>query len=362
MKQSIAIIGGGVAALAFAICYKKLGHRVDIYERHPLSGREGLGFIMLENGVKALTNLGLYQQATQAGYPLTHCQIRDKTNKNLLNKEIPGSFATTRKAFIDILLGQIPPEWLHFGYHFSHFEWHKSGQANYAVFDNGEKIAADLFLGCDGAKSQVREQIFPNAPVSKIKVQELVSVVEDSTLVQALNHHFIKYKNKSGGLAAGLVPANNNKVVWFIQYDIQKYHITADTAQSKREFALQTLKDWPQYIQRLLAHTDFTNSHIWKTRYLYPLSRFHYNNVVLLGDAAHALLPFTSQGVNSAMEDAIKLAKQLNNNQVEHLPMVLQQYSAVRKYRVEQYLMQGIKLQDEFLAKHHQQQKIPFAF
>jgi len=362
MKQSIVIIGGGVAGLAFAIYYKKLGHRVDIYERQSLSGREGLGFIMLENGVKALTTLGLYQQSTQAGYPLTHCQIRDKHNKTLLNEEISGSFGTTRKAFIDILLAQIPTEWLHFGYQFSHFEWHKSGHAKYAVFDNGEKITADLFLGCDGANSQVREQVFPNAPVSDIKVQELVSIIDDPTLVQALKHRFIKYKNTSGGLAVGLVPANKHKVVWFIQYDVQKYHINANTAQSKREFAYKTLTDWPQYIQRLLAHTDFSHSHIWKTRYLYPLSRFHYNNIVLLGDAAHALLPFTSQGVNSAMEDAIKLAKQLNNNLAEHLPMVLQQYSAVRKYRVDQYLLQGIKLQKEFLAKHHQQQKIPFAF
>lgn len=317
---------------------------------------------MLENGVKALTTLGLYQQAVQSGYPLNQCKIRDTNNQELLCESILGSFGTTRKAFIDILLNEIPDDWLHFGYHFSHFEWDAGGQASAAIFDNGEKIKAELFLGCDGARSSVREQIFPNAPVSEIKVQELVSIVKDPTLVQALNHHFIKYKSNDGGLAVGLVPADNETVVWFIQYDVKKHHIAEKTALGKREFAYKTLSNWPHYIQRLLAHTDFSHSHIWKTQYLYPLPRFHYNNVVLLGDAAHALLPFTSQGVNSAMEDAIKLSKQLNNNFAEHLPMVLQQYSAVRKYRVEQYLTQGINLQNEFLANHHDKQKIPFAF
>ncbi|MCK5896199.1 MAG: FAD-dependent monooxygenase [Cocleimonas sp.] len=362
IKKSIAIIGGGVSALAFALHYKKLGCRVDIYERQPISGREGLGFIMLENGITALKTLSLHKKFIASAHSLRKCQIRNEHNKHLLSKSLSGSFGTTRKAFIDIFLKEIPSDWLHFDYHFSHFEWDKTDKATAAYFTNGKKITADLFLGCDGANSTVREQIFPNAPVSETKVKELVSIVNAPALVSSLKHNFIKYKSSNGGLASGLVPASQEKAVWFIQYDIKKYRTPNNTPQQKKEFAHNILKNWPKPLQYLLQHTDFSQSHLWETHYLYPLPRFYHNNVVLLGDAAHTLLPFTSQGVNSAIEDAIELANLLSKAKKNELPLALHTYNIKRKNNIKKYLAEGVKIQEEFLSKVDHKQKIPFAF
>jgi len=362
MLKNIAIIGGGIAGLAFAVYYKKLGGRADIYERSPISGREGLGFIMLENGLKAMSSLGLLTNVSQAGYPLESCSILDSNENTLINETLIGSYGITRKAFVEVLLAQIPSQWLHFDHSFSHFIFDDEGYAKTAIFDNKLSISADLFLGCDGGNSAVRAQIKPNAVRSKIKVQELVSIVENPLLVTAMDHRFTKYKCLNGGLAAGVVPASKNSLVWFIQFDVNKYDLSDSSVQGKINFANNTLHHWPNPIQQLIKCTDFSRSHIAKSSYLEPLERYHRNNVVLLGDAAHALLPFTSQGVNAAIEDAIELAKILSKSKKGFLNVALEHYSVMRKPILEQFLRQGIALQEEFLLPHKANQKIPFAF
>ncbi len=359
MRQRIAIIGGGIAGLAFAVYYKNLGGRVDIYERSARSGREGLGFIMLENGIDAISKLGLREEFLRLGYPLKNCEILDHFGNHINDEPFTESYGVTRKAFVDMLLNHIPEDWLHFEHQFSHFEWDRQGKAYRAYFENQTFVEADLFIGCDGANSKVRRHLFPNAQRSQVKVKELVSIVESPDIYSELENKFVKYKHLDGGLAVGMLPASNKKIVWYIQYDAKKFLLT--TA-SKKIFAEQNLKNWPSIVQRLIEHTNFDFSHIWQTSYLNPLDNFHKNNVVLIGDAAHALLPFTSQGVNSAIEDAVQLIELLEHTQPGFTTMAMKRFSLERKRILDDYLKQGIDLQNEFLSPHHESQKIPFVF
>ncbi|MET1255549.1 FAD-dependent oxidoreductase [Aliikangiella maris] len=369
MAQKIAIIGGGIAGLAFAVYYQSLGGEVDIYERSSKSGREGLGFIMLENGLNAMQGLGLRNHVKHNGFPVEHCHIRDNFNNLLINQSLPGSYGITRKAFVDILLEKLPQDRIHFDYEFSHFEWqgdnsnstNQSSEARCAVFTNGKKVSADLFIGSDGAGSPVRKQIFPQATRSSVKCKELVSVVKAPDLVSQMNQTFTKYKSLDGGLAVGTVATSEDTIVWFIQFSTEKYD--EQLAQlDKQSFAETLVGDWPPLIQSLIRQTDFNQSYLALSAHLNPIEQFFAGNVVLMGDAAHALLPFTSQGVNSAIEDAIELARTLQNTKAGYSAVALAHYSSVRRNIVNQYLAQGIALQEEFLAPHQADQKIPFAF
>ena len=46
----------------------------------------------------------------------------------------------------------------------------------------------------------------------------------------------------------------------------------------------------------------------WALHDLAPLERWHTDRVVLMGDAAHAMVPHQGQGANQTIEDAIALA------------------------------------------------------
>lgn len=363
MTQRIAIIGGGIAGLAFAVYYKKLGGRVDIYERSAKSGREGLGFIMLENGLKAMEGLGLREEAVKAGFPIEQCNIVDDEGQLLIEGGLEGSFGITRKNFVDVLLNEIPADWMHFDHEFSHFEWHEdeSQGAKAAIFANGNRVEADFFIGSDGAGSPTRRQIFPEATRSDVKCKELVSIVDDPALVKELNQTFVKYKSLLGGLAVGTMPAGDDTVVWFVQFSAERYDNLLEQT-DYRTFARELVGSWPEPIHNLIEKTDFSRSYLALSAYLNPMPRYHKGNVALMGDAAHALLPFTSQGVNSAIEDAIELANSLKDIRPGYGAVALEHYSVVRKAVVEKYLDQGIALQEEFLSPHQSEQKIPFAF
>ena len=59
--------------------------------------------------------------------------------------------------------------------------------------------------------------------------------------------------------------------------------------------------------------------------------------IALLGDAAHAMLPFAAQGAGMAIEDAAVLAKCLGATQNEggpSIPAAMQRYARLRRPRV----------------------------
>src|SRR5262249_16692992 len=64
-----------------------------------------------------------------------------------------------------------------------------------------------------------------------------------------------------------------------------------------------------------------------------PLQTWQRGRVVLLGDAAHGMLPHHGQGANLTIEDAITLAELLNTRGVEEFDDAMQCYQTLRRAR-----------------------------
>ncbi|HEU5294244.1 MAG TPA: FAD-dependent monooxygenase, partial [Burkholderiaceae bacterium] len=64
-----------------------------------------------------------------------------------------------------------------------------------------------------------------------------------------------------------------------------------------------------------------------------PLPRWTDGRITLLGDAAHAMLPFFAQGAAQAIEDAEALAHCLRGRDRDALPAALLRYEALRRPR-----------------------------
>lgn len=87
------------------------------------------------------------------------------------------------------------------------------------------------------------------------------------------------------------------------------FELVVSKMDAKEEESAQLRKMFEEYI----AVADMTNSHVWKPINSDLPERLHAKNAVLTGDAAHPLLPFTSQGTSMALEDSIVLADLLGN-------------------------------------------------
>ena len=70
--------------------------------------------------------------------------------------------------------------------------------------------------------------------------------------------------------------------------------------------AVDAFAGWHPAVTEMVGATDVGAR--WALHDLAPLERWHTDRVVLMGDAAHAMVPHQGQGANQTIEDAIVLA------------------------------------------------------
>ena len=102
----------------------------------------------------------------------------------------------------------------------------------------------------------------------------------------------------------------------------------------------------------MLRANDFGKTYIWHTRDFDLLPAFHKENVVLIGDAAHLTLPFTSAGTTNAMIDAKVLADCLD--QFTDREEAFRAYYRLRSGVIAEHIRLGRELRQRFLLPEKQ--------
>jgi len=143
-------------------------------------------------------------------------------------------------------------------------------------------------------------------------------------------------------------------MVWFMQFDSLRFpppYSRDAGSQEWRDFVQKLTVEWACPIAYLPAVTESRNMHAWCPLDTDLIPYFHQKNLVLAGDAAHPLSPFTSQGVSSAIADAVALANALpSRNKNGLLLKGLASYSIQRHRQCAPYLSKGRELMQKFLA------------
>ena len=90
-----------------------------------------------------------------------------------------------------------------------------------------------------------------------------------------------------------------------------------------------------------------------------PLQRWSAGRISLLGDAAHAMLPFYGQGAAQAIEDAFVLAGCLRSADRVSAPHALRRYEQIRRPRTSQVqlMSRGRELRNHLADGPEQQQR-----
>jgi 2-polyprenyl-6-methoxyphenol hydroxylase-like FAD-dependent oxidoreductase len=355
------IIGGGIAGLAAAITLRKAGWEVSVRERVHEFTEVGLGFIILPNGLEALDTVGAGEYVRSHGKIINKAIIRTPAGTIIKDDVLDNCLAIKRSSCIDALRSLVPAEVVQTSAEFSRFEFDDKGNAIAAHFTDGKKETADIFVAADGANSSIRKQLFPSHIVGSTKIKELVGIADLPDVVRSLNGKLLKTQSFEEGLSIGLLPCNDKQLIWYIQFDCLKNDLVELSNHKKKEFAVKLLKDWPDPIHYVLENTDYNKTFMWFTKDMSVLPAFHQNNIVLAGDAAHLVLPFTSQGVNSALQDAIILGRLLKNClQPDSYDDVFTTYYQCRKEILEEYHLFGKMMAKRFLDPlHYKSEDVP---
>lgn len=344
--------GGGVAGLAAARALRAAGAEVVVLERDADGLRGGHGFILSPGAARGLAALGI----EPPGQPLARFELRRADDTWVGAEALVETRGVTRAAVVAALGADLPASVYRRGHRVADFR--RVGDRADLLLDNGQWMSADLVVAADGVHSPLRGVAFPGARPTPAQVRELVGHVEAPALAAALGDRFVKFEDPARRRALGLVPCGGHRVVWYLQVPAASLPGDPGDRAAISHALRNRLRDWPPLVMQLALHVSASRTHLWNAADLEPLPALHVPGLALVGDAAHTFLPFTSQGVAAAIEDAVALRDTLggagwfqgDTHVPERLAAGLRAYDALRRPAIERTFLEGRQMQARFLA------------
>ncbi|NDD30083.1 MAG: aminotransferase class I/II-fold pyridoxal phosphate-dependent enzyme [Proteobacteria bacterium] len=365
----VIILGAGIAGLACALALRKRAgiDTVEVLERDTLQAhldRAGHGLILMENGVRALRELGL-ERLLEHHTPLRRAVFQNEHGLALRSEALRNAYCVTRESLVRGLREALGDTHITFGEAATHIDL-RNGRVEGVTLRTGQtrtRTDFDLLVGAEGHRSALCATLNPTLRRNQSQVFEIVTSTEAPALAERLGRLFVKTVFSHRGVAFGLLAPTKTRVIGFVQFDRNKYAAPprdADT-QQMRQFVSRLLGAAPPPpINAWLAVADFTSAHLWMPVDADLPDHIHCENAVVLGDAAHPMLPFTSQGVSAALEDAIMLADALAGNGLSArfeasrdaamLAAALQGFEGERSTDVRAYIEGGRAILRNFVA------------
>ena len=333
--RQVAIVGGGIGGIATAAFFRRTGIACCVYEQASRLAEVGAGIVMAPNAVRLVRSLGLGAQLAQVGVRVeTGWEFRRWDSAEVLlaqdmticrSRYGEHAWLIHRADLLGMLLSAIDPAILHLGRRVVALR--DAGHAVILEFADGQTAQADLVIGADGIHSVVRAAVARSAPPRSAGVcawRALLPVEQVPALarlpVQTLwlgpGRHLVHYPVSAGAKlnVVAFTPAGT--------WRSESWTTDGDPAELAAEFA-----GWNARLTDLVQCV--TQVSRWAVYDREPIDRYVHGRIVLMGDAAHPMLPFYAQGACQALEDAAALAASITAPGVD-LDLALEAYDAVR--------------------------------
>ena len=329
MLRNVAVIGAGVSGLTAGYALRKSGIEVDIFERSESIKEFGAGITLSQNATVLLQEIGLMESLSSKGYHPMGSYIRDyKKAKVIKSKIFDKNFITLdRRDLVATLTTRLEET----GGSISFDSEIKSIDpiAGEILISNQEKRTYDLILICDGIKSSLRELYFDNQKPQFTNYVAWRGMTSIKNLPKFEGNDKVNVYYGPGGHCVHY-PTGREDLVNFIaiEQNVTWSEESWKIEGSKTEF-LNRFKGWNE---DLISMFD-SSQEVYKWGiFERPLPKKLYRSkCVLLGDAAHPMVPFLGQGGCLAIEDAYCLMFLLTGK--EDLNAALQKYDVLRNSR-----------------------------
>ncbi len=336
-KRAI-VVGGSIAGLFAALHLQRIGWQVDVYERvgEELDGR-GAGIVTHPELFDALAAVGI-DPNDDLGVAVTGRVTFRQSGEVQERLDLPQVLTSWGRLY-QVLLARFGHDNYHQGIVFKALS--QDADSVTAQFADGSSVSADLLIGADGIRSNVREQFEPACQAQYAGYICWRGLIEESALSErALSEMFPYFafslpqsEQMLGYPVAGdgnvMTPGKRRyNLVWYRSADAEQTlpHLLTDTdgnmngvsiAPNKiREEVLDQVKSdacrllSPQFAE---AFACIDQPFIQPIFDLTIKSMVH-GNVVIIGDAAFVARPHVGMGVTKAAVDAQFLAQCLSES------------------------------------------------
>jgi salicylate hydroxylase len=351
-KSKVLIAGGGIGGITALLALRQRGIAAELFEQATAFGQVGAGLQVSGNATRVLRVLGLGAALARVAYYPQGRDYRAWDNGDRLYYTPLGEraeahfgapyYTAHRADLLDVLLGGLETGSFHLGSRIERFD-QDDASVTISLAD-GSTATGDILIGADGIHSTVRGQMFGTelprytgnvawrglVPAERVAHLDVAKV---AGVWMGPNRSIVQYYIAAGktfnwiGISRSEQPARES---WL--------------AEGRIEDALAEYAGWHDTIRTIIAATPRVLRQALYDRE--PLPDWRVGRVVLLGDAAHPMMPFYAQGAAQSIEDAYVLAGCLAANPDQPVA-ALERYVKLRQPRTA--WMQGLARREEEL-------------
>ncbi|HWU12257.1 MAG TPA: FAD-dependent monooxygenase [Streptomyces sp.] len=323
------VIGSGIGGLTTAAALHRSGWQVTVLERAASLEPVGAGISLAPNSQRALDVIGLGDEVRSlaawqgdGGMRTPSGRWLARTDSAAAADRFGGPLVLLRRSvLIGLLRARLPADAVHTGTPARLVDPGSAGGGPALVRTASGDIEADLVIGADGIGSAVRTTLFPRHPGPSYS-----GFTTWRLLAPGAGHSFSSHETWGRGSLWGSHPLKDGGIYAYAAAAVPAGTRAADDEKAE---LMRGFGDWHDPIPAIIAAVEpdqVLRHDVWHLAD--PLPSFHRGRTVLVGDSAHAMVPFLGQGGNQAIEDAVVLAHHVAPD--EDLGAGLAAYSAAR--------------------------------
>ncbi|OHF04108.1 hypothetical protein CORC01_00447 [Colletotrichum orchidophilum] len=324
---NVIIVGGGIAGLSTAIALRGPNRNITVLEQSHLNREIGATISLQPNASKIVEKQwGLEETLAKKG-SMADRAFRIYNTEGKLHAEIPfhlkKSYGAERMIYHRVDLHDalksaatkgedgINPVNIRTGCVVQKCE----PEAGTVRLESGEVLSADLIIGADGIKSVLRQSIIGReAPAIPTGLSAYRLVIDSSELEQDKDFTSVIDPRES---FTTMIMGHDRRIIMGPARNGSIYSIVAlvpdDQMQENAEGKSWTTKGDPNKLRETFdvfpkwakaVFKNCTEVGLWQLRDLDPLDTWHHGRAIIIGDAAHPMLPTQGQGASQAIEDA----------------------------------------------------------
>ncbi len=339
-KGKISILGAGLVGSLLSILLKKRGYDVTLFERRSdmrkaggIGGRS-INLALSQRGLKALDLAGIKDTIQESCIPMPGRMIHDQQG-NLdfqpYGKEGQYINSVSRGGLNELLISQAEEHGVDVRFD------HKCIDVDFgsatATFENGQSISADYLFGADGAFSSLRaalqktdrfdySQMYISAGYKELSMP--ATPEGDFAMDPGALHIWPR-----GEFMLIALPNLDKSFTCtlFFPFEGETSFASIKTPEDVAQFFATTFPDALPFLPHLKEEFFENPTSSLITVKCYPWVK---ENTALIGDAAHAIVPFYGQGMNAGFEDCYVFDQLLDKHDSINADM-LEEYQQLRK-------------------------------
>ena len=349
-SRTIFVAGAGIGGLTASLALAARGFRVVVLEKAERLEEAGAGLQLSPNASRILVELGLRERLGSRAVTPDAIRIMSARAGGEIARLPLGEAATLRvgapywvvhradlQAALQAEVNDHPDIDLRLGCQFEDVVPHAKGLT--VVQRSGTARRQELALaliGADGIWSSVRHHLFPDVQPQFSGLIAWRGTLDATQLPREYssrrvqlwmgpNAHLVAYPIAGARQinVVAVLPGTWNRPGWSAPAD--PFEVKNAFVQSK----------WPSPARMMVGAVD--NWRKWALFTVAARGRWSSGTIALLGDAAHALLPFAAQGAAMAIEDGAVLAKclaEVHGDSASDVAAALKRYGRLRRSRV----------------------------